>query len=120
MRRAARAFDANRGERVVRSIALIGAIEDLPVAQLAPSPEADSAGADPAEGECDLREVRACEHARIGDARGRCVAGVAGGVSVGGAVAWPAPVSAAPGSTAAVAALSDCFKNSRRPRAGRF
>ena len=74
-RGAARAFDANRGEGVIRSVALVGPIEDLPVAQLAASAEADAAGADPAEGKCNLREVRAREHARIGDARGRRLAG---------------------------------------------
>ena len=74
-RGAARTFDANRGERVIRSVALVGAIEYLPVAQLTASAEADAAGADSAEGKCNLREVRAGEHAGIGDACSRRVAG---------------------------------------------
>ena len=63
------ALDADRRERVVRRVALVGPVEDLPVAQLAAAAEADAAGADAAERKRDLSQLRPGEHARVGDAR---------------------------------------------------
>ena len=48
---------AQRGESIHRGIAALGSVEDLPVAQLAATAEADGAGADAAERKSDLREL---------------------------------------------------------------
>jgi hypothetical protein len=48
-RLAPRGLDTNRGERVVRRVALVGPVEDLPVAELAAPAESDAPGADAAE-----------------------------------------------------------------------
>ena len=68
-RLAPRGLDTNRRERVVRRVALVGPVEDLPIAELAATAEADATGADAAERKRDLSQIRPGEHARVGDAR---------------------------------------------------
>ena len=60
----------DRGERIGGRVALIGAVEDLPIAQIAASAERDRAGRDAAERKRDGGEVTPGEDARVGD-RGR-------------------------------------------------
>ena len=57
------------GERVVRRRALVGLIEDLPVAKLSAPAQADGSGSDAAQRECQHLEVAAGEHSRIRNVR---------------------------------------------------
>ena len=60
------------GEGVRGRVALVGAVEDFPVAELAASTEPDGSGGDTSEGEGDGGEVSSGKDARIGDVgRGR-------------------------------------------------
>src|ERR1017187_5760070 len=55
------------GEGVVGCVALVGAVEDFPVAELPATAERDGAGGDTSEGEGDGGEVSSGEDAGVGD-----------------------------------------------------
>jgi hypothetical protein len=61
----------DRRETVGRRIALVGAVEDLPIAQLAAPAEADGTRADSAEGEGEHGQLPARELARVRNGRRR-------------------------------------------------
>ena len=57
-------------ERLGGAVSLVGPVEDLPVAQLAASAEAEAACADTSEGEGEHGEVASFEDARVGEGAG--------------------------------------------------
>jgi hypothetical protein len=69
------------GEGVFGRAALIGAVEDFPIAKLAASAEADAAGGDTAEGHGQHGKLAAGVDARVAHGGAR---GVTGGGGVGG------------------------------------
>ena len=81
---AAAGLHPDGGEGVGWRVALVGAIEDFPVAELTASTERDGAGGDASEGKGDGGEAASGKDARVGNLRGGRRRGDCGGWGLGG------------------------------------